>query len=321
MKWCSGVLVVASLVSLPVFAEVLPPAKAQSLLVRMVEAARKLDYAGSYVYQRGGRIEAFQLVHIEDAKGEAERRESLDGPPKLMLREGENITCYMPDAKYVNLDRHSVTKLFPALLPDDVGDLLKVYDVQTQADERVAGIDAQVVLLTPKDGLRYPYRLWFDPASGLIVKATLLAPNLESIVEQFSFTQLQVGGNISRKDLKPHLKDRDFKVYAAAEKRRNNAIKDFDIRGVPAGYRLVNVATRSMPSGELTHVMFTDGLSAVSVFIEPLSREQKAVQGHSAQDATHMVAKAVGNFQITVMGEAPESTIQQFAKGVVARGQ
>src|SRR5690349_19375069 len=106
-------------------AELLSPQKSLEVLNKIAEAARSLNYSGSYVYQRGSQVDSYQLVHIDDDKGEAERRESLDGPEKVMVREGERISLFMPDAKYVNLDRHSVTKLFPALLPENPAELLK----------------------------------------------------------------------------------------------------------------------------------------------------------------------------------------------------
>lgn len=303
-------------------AELLSPQKAQDVLNRIVTAARSLDYIGTYVYQRGNLVDSYQIVHLEDEKGEAERRESLDGPPKVMLREGERITCYLPDAKYVNLDRHSVTRLFPALLPDNPAELLKVYQVNVLGDERVAAIDSKVILLEPKDPFRYPFKLWYDPVSGLLLRAALMQNRAGSLqaIEQFSFTQLQIGGVVTRKQLKPSLKEQDFRAYA--EQRAREAVNvpvEWEMKGIPSGYQLVKVLKRSSSRGQMTHMMFTDGLSSVSLFLEPLNPKQKPMQGLSVRDATYMFARTVNNYQLTVLGDAPEATVVQFGNSLSPR--
>lgn len=306
-------------------AEVLTPARSLEVLNRIVNAARSLDYTGTYVYQRGNQVDSYQLVHLFDDKGEAERRESLDGPPKVMLREGERITCYMPDAKYVNLDRHSVTKLFPALLPDNPAELLKVYNVHLLGDERVAAIDSQVLLLEPRDGFRYPFKLWYDPESGLMLRAAVMQNRQGQLqaIEQFSFTQLQIGGNVSRKLLKPNLREADFRAYneqhSAPRQDPDEVLQDWEIRNVPTGFHLVKVVKRTSGRGQLTHMIFTDGLSTVSLFIEPLNPKQKPMQGLSVKDSTYLYARPVGSYQLTVLGDAPEATVMQFASGVLQK--
>lgn len=302
-----------------VHAEPLSTQKSLEVLNRIAAAAKNLNYSGAYVYQRGAHIDTYQLVHIADEKGEAERRESLDGPPKVMLREGEKITCYLPDAKYVNLDRHSVTKLFPSLLPENLPDLLKVYAVIPSGEERVAALDAKVLLLEPKDALRYPYKLWYDPNSGLLLKAAMLKGAPEQPTEQFSFTQVQIGGVISRKQLQTKLRDQDFKSYAEMQMQAqvNPAAVEWTLKSVPSGFRLVKITKRSSESGALTHMMFSDGLSIVSLFIEPLLANQKPAQGLSVKETTYLYAKALGNFQLTVLGDAPEATVMQFANSVM----
>lgn len=303
-------------------AEPLSSQKSLEVLNRIISAARNLNYQGTYVYQRGNQVDSYQIIHLEDEKGEAERRESLDGPPKVMLREGERITCYMPDAKYVNLDRHSVTKLFPALLPDNPSELLKIYSVRLLGEERVAAIDSKVLLLEPRDSFRYPFKLWYDPESGLLLRAALLSNRggQTQALEQFAFTQLEIGGEITRKMLKPNLKEQDFKAYAEQQARSEvNAPVEWDLKGVPAGYELVKIVKRQSARGQLTHMLFSDGLSSVSLFIEPLNPKQKPMQGLSVRDATHMYARTVGGYQLTVLGDAPEATVVQFAKSLAPR--
>ena len=66
---------------------------------------------------------------------------------------------------------------------------------------RIAGYDCQAIVLRPRDNLRYGYRLYADTASGMLLKAGTVDPAGEP-VEQFSFTQLAIGG-VTRDMVKP----------------------------------------------------------------------------------------------------------------------
>ena len=313
-------LPLACLFAVAAQAEPLTPQKSLEILTRVVHAARGLNYTGTYVYQRGSQVDSFQLVHIDDDKGEAERRESLDGPPKLMLLDGDRITCYMPDAKYVNLDRHSVTELFPDLLPDNLNDLLSWYRVEDAPGERVAGMDANVLWLQPRDQLRYPYKLWYDNNSGLLLKAAVMSPQGPEALEMFAFTQVDIVNTLSRNQLRPHLKEADFKAFSSAHSQDNVAPQipeHWDVHGVPAGFRLVKVVRQQQPGrGEKLHLMYSDGLAPISIFIEPLQSNEKPMVGMSVKESTHILAKVIGSYQLIVLGEAPEATIMQFANAV-----
>lgn len=311
-----------ALICTPAFAaEVLSNADASMLLKRFAGAAKQLDYEGVYLYQRGGVIDSYQIVHIKDQKGEGEKRESLDGPPKLMLRENDHITMYLPDAKKLDLDKSAVNKLFPGLIPDNPQALLDVYYFVRQPNERVAGIDANAVVMEPKDQFRYSYKLWYDNKTGLLLKAAMFHPQ-RGILEQFTFTQLQIDEKLDRKDLKPSLSDKDFEKYASL----NSPIDpppqhNLEIKGLPAGFKVVKQSSRRMhgKSEPVSHWLISDGLSTVSIFAEPLSANQKPREGMSSKDGVSMGSKGIANLQITVMGEVPDTLVQQIINSVIPK--
>ena len=139
-------------------------------------------------------------------------------------------------------------------------------------------------------------------------------------LEQFSFTQLQIGGVVTRKQLKPSLREQDFKAYSEQQVAGKVASpNEWEIRGAPHGFHLVKVMKRGSSRGEVTHMLFSDGLSTVSMFLEPLNPKQKPMHGLSVKEATYLYARPIGSYQLTVLGDAPEATVMQFANSLTPR--
>src|SRR6187549_2530052 len=63
-------------------------------LHRAASAAQRLNYSGTILYQHGTRIETSRIVHYVDPTGEYEKLVNLDGPPREVVRNNEQITCY-----------------------------------------------------------------------------------------------------------------------------------------------------------------------------------------------------------------------------------
>ena len=67
-------------------------------------------------------------------------------------------------------------------------------------------------------------------------------------------------------------------------------------------------------------MVFSDGLAAVSVFIEPLeSRPDRAATGLASTGAINIYTREVANHMITVVGEAPAVSVQRIADAVEFR--
>ncbi len=71
-----------------------------------------------------------------------------------------------------------------------------------------------------------------------------------------------------------------------------------------------------MDAGEVEHMVFTDGLSTVSVFIKEANKDQSEMTGPSKMGAVHAYRRTVENHRITVMGEVPAETVKYLAMGV-----
>ena len=69
----------------------------------------------------------------------------------------------------------------------------------------------------------------------------------------------------------------------------------------------------------MPHLVYSDGLAAISIFIEPKVRELSGTP-LSSQGAVHIFKRVHGDFVVTALGEAPAATVMQFANAMEPRG-
>ena len=284
-------------------------------LRRIHEATHKLSYSGTFVYQHGGRTESSRITRFADPRGDIERLEVLDGVPREIVRTKDTVRCYLPESKTVKIDRRAADRSFPALLPDKTGALAAHYDISLGETRRIAGFDCQAVVLTPRDNLRYGYKLYADAASGMLLRAVTIDAAGEA-VEQFTFTQLTIGG-VTRDMVKTRHAARAWRVEDAEAAPAR--LTGWTLSSELPGFRKVVELKRRMgeakpPVGQL---VYSDGLAAVSVFIEPLEAG-RAVQpgGLASMGAMHIYTRQVANHVVTVVGEAPAASVQRIGNAV-----
>jgi sigma-E factor negative regulatory protein RseB len=61
-------------------------------------------------------------------------------------------------------------------------------------------------------------------------------------------------------------------------------------------------------------MVFSDGLAAISVFIEP--GLQSRTEGYMQQGAMNIAGKRQGDFWLTIVGEVPVAAIRQVANSI-----
>jgi len=288
-------------------------------LQRIYAASEKLSYAGTFVYQQGQRVETSRIVHIVDSSGPGERLETLDGVPREIVRTGDEVVCYLPASMTVKIDKQPGRRPFPAILSEQLKDVSDNYTVKKGEIERVGGYNCQVVTLDPKDRMRYGHRLWADLNTGMLLKAKTFNEK-DEMLEQFTFTQIKIGGNIGRDQLKPRYsrQSKDWRVEDSGAIRANLAETGWTIRSKPPGFRTVAELIRTVGgTGGVGHIVLSDGLAAISVFIEPATSKRPAPHaGLARQGAINVYTRPVGNFWVTVVGEAPAESVKYIANAV-----
>ncbi len=296
-----------------------PPLDAAAWLKKIYQASQKLSYSGTFVYRQGDRSESSRITRLVDAGGDTEKLEALDGVRREIVRNGDEVRCYLPDSKTVKVDRRSKHSTFPALLPAQNSSLSEQYTVTKEETARIAGFECQAIVLKPKDEFRYGYKLWADIASGMLLKARIVNERDEA-VEEFTFTQLTIGGHIERDQVKSAFagESRQWRIENAGVVPANLARTGWTVNaGIPGFHKVVEVQRQLRQSQRVTQVVYSDGLAAISVFIEPAELRQEAVrQGLSSMGAVNIYTRELANHVVTVVGEAPARTVRQIGDTV-----
>lgn len=291
-------------------------AEALGWLRKMHNATHKLSYSGVFVYQNGTRSETSRITRFADAAGDVEKLEVMDGMPREILRTKDTVSCYLPGSRVVKVDRRT-ERDFPALLPERITALARHYDISLGETHRIAGYDCQAVVLTPRDNLRYGYRLYADVNTGMLLKAVTVDANGEQ-VEQMTFTQLTMGG-VTRDMVKPRRGARSWRVEDAAAAPAQLAGWGLS-KELPGFEKIIELKRRLGETRSAGQVVYSDGMAAVSVFIEPLeAKGEPARTGLSSMGAIHIYTREVANHMVTVVGEAPAVSVQRIANAVEYR--
>jgi sigma-E factor negative regulatory protein RseB len=292
------------------------PAEALAWLRKIHDATKKLSYSGTFVYQNASRSETSRITRYVGASGDIEKLEVMDGVPREVVRTRDTVRCYLPGKSLVKVDRRT-ERDFPALLPERITTLARHYEIELGGVERIAGYDCQAIVLRPKDNLRYGYRLYADTGSGMMLRAVTLSPAGEQ-VEQFWFTQLTLGG-VTRDMVKPRHAARTWRIEDAEAAPARLAGWGLSAE-LPGFRKVIELRRRLGESRSAGQLVYSDGLAAVSVFIESREGRSDPVRtGLASMGAIHIYTREVANHMVTVVGEAPALSVQRIADAVEYR--
>lgn len=298
------------------------PSDPLAWLGRIATAGQRLNYSGTFTYQSGNRSETSRIAHLRDANGEFERLEALDGSPREVIRANGEVKCVLPAQKTVIIDQAGNRRAFPSRLADAWMNLSENYRIRRGEVSRVAGLEAQQIILEPKDDLRYGYLLWADVQSGLLIKSRMVNERGETI-EQFAFNEVKIGGDVDKSLLQSRFSAEPGAGGWQVLNARGDALRQEDSGWVvrvalPGFYQTTSVRRQlGSGSGDMVHMVFTDGLAAVSVFAEPLATAgDKAVAGPQQTGSINLFKRVVGSHLITALGEVPPRTVQRLAEAV-----
>lgn len=295
---------------------------AHQWLMKMSDAAQDLNYRGHFVYQHDGQMEAMEIVHRASQSGTQERLLSLNGSPREIIRNKEGVWCYLPDEKSIVISHRKQTeKNFPALIPMSLKQLDPYYRFKLGREERMSGRMAQKVMIEPKDKYRYGYRLWADKSSGLLLKADLV-DGKGKVLEQFMFTDVDIGRKINLSELQVTVDQSGLVLHKQDKQNGSQADKSkWMFKGLPSGFAVVRYQTRMNPMKHhsMTHIVLSDGLAAVSVFIESAGKD--AAEGRNSMGAVNAWRGKRHGYRVTVVGEVPAATVKKIVHAVYPENQ
>ena len=304
------------------------------ILKRMSDVGQSQNYRGTFILRKSDNLSALEVAHGVDEKGVWERMDSLNGETKKILRHNNRIISVYPERQLVTLRHTNKQQSLHLQLPENIDKLELFYSMTRLKDDRIANHAALVVDLLPRDQYRYGYRYWIDKETGMLLRCDLISENNE-IIEQMMFTSLEYleGASSHDFDLQQFERFNQQVMNTPETEVVNSKETKWQVKQLPNGFMLTQNTMRYLQqpvmnkqqadketagmAPDLQHLVFSDGLASVSVFIEKNKGNAGHLQGASSMGAVNAYGYSSGDFFVTVVGEVPEKTVQQMAQTAI----
>lgn len=304
------------------------PAESRSIndwLMRMHEASRKRSYIGTFVVSSGGAMSSAKIWHVCEGDQQMERVETLTGAPRSIFRHNDQVVTFMPDHKVVRSEKRESLGMFPQLLQSTDSRIADYYKVRQEGVDRVAGVEADIVVLVPKDQMRFGYRVWTEQKKGLVVKLQTLDTD-GKVLEQAAFSELQLDAPVKMDKLLHMMGKVDgYRVEKPVLVKTTASAEGWVLKAPIAGFKPMSCYKRPVSAAgssgavageEPLQWIFTDGLASVSIFVEPFDRQRHDKESSLSMGATQTITRQLDAYWVTVMGEVPMATLKLFANGL-----
>ncbi len=295
-------------------------------LQRMHTASRDRSYVGTFVVSAAvGNLSSARIWHACEGNTRIERIEALSGPPRSTFRRDDQVLTFLTDERIAKSEKRENLELFPNLpgaADSSIGDF---YAVRVLGHDRVAGFEADVVQLMPKDALRFGYRIWSEQLTGLVIKLQTV-DGAGHAIEQSAFSELQLNAPLKIGTLAQMMKvPVGYKIEKSELERTTATAQGWTLKNPVAGFKPISCYQR--PGGQVGDERtfqwtFSDGLAAVSLFVEPFDEQRQSQEVMQALGATSTLTRRLrdahgANWWLTVMGEVPAQTLDAFAQQLV----
>lgn len=285
---------------------------AQDWLLKLQKAEQQKSFHGTFVYERDGSFSTHGIWHEVDSTGAVkERLLQLDGVPYEVLRTNGKTDC--SSGGPVEQSGESQSWLTHALDPQQ---LSQWYDLRDAGESRVAGRNAVVLALVPRDQHRYGFELHLDRETGLPLKSLLINED-GHVLERFQFTNFVPQAAADGLATTPSGECRPVQVVESKVLPDNAWRSEW----VPPGFTLSSILQRrsSASSEPVACMLYGDGLTQFSVFLEPLRgarvEDARSQLGPTVAVSRHMPT-ADGEVMVTVVGEIPLGTAERIALSI-----
>lgn len=296
---------------------------ARQWLERMSRALSQENYEGRFFHITGSRSESLRIIHRVDRGKVTERLVSLDGNGREIIRNNEEIVFYLPDKRTVLVEKRTNNDSLLAALPNYSESLEEHYSIEKVGKvTKMLGQKTQMIVVRPRDHYRYGYRLWLHEQTAMPLKSQLCDRNGQ-VIEQILFAELHMRDRIPQSELKPAVSAEGYRwVRQDSQPARAAANLGWSVIRPPAGFRLTTWRIQAIAgsSAPVRHLVFSDGLASVSVFIEPRPPQATAMHGLTRVGTAFAYSRDLDGHQVTAVGEVPAATVEAIAAGVTRTG-
>lgn len=305
------------------------------MLQRMSEADQKQNYQGTFILRKSEKLSTLHVAHGVNTEGVWESLEALDGEQRKIVRRDNQVISIYPEREIVTIRHTDKNRSLYPQLPDNIDQLELFYTMNRLDDDRIANHQVLVVDLMPKDQYRYGYRYWVDKNTGMLLRCDLVsegADNKRDVIEQMMFTSLDYLDVPPEPAFKAEMFDA-YKQMVVGEPEVDASVsppQQWQVEKLPKGFMLTQSIMRHSHSApgaishsediapaDLLHLVYSDGLASVSVFIEKNMGIENHHQGLSSMGAVNAFGNVVDQHFVTVVGEVPAKTVQTMAQSTV----
>ncbi|TVQ49640.1 MAG: hypothetical protein EA371_02625 [Gammaproteobacteria bacterium] len=293
---------------------------AHAWLERMHRAVEELNYEGVFVHVHGGRAESHYVVHRYMDGRVSERIVSLDGAGREIVRHEDEVTCILPDQRTVLVEGRRELSPLVSALPASADALGVHYELLLQGQTRIAERPTEILIIQPLDGYRYGYKLWLDQDTAMPLK-TQLRDETGEVVEQILFTSISLPEYIPASAMAPVTPTEGFTWLRRGSAEGHDGQRvEWRAARLPAGFRLTSAAVSMMADSSypVQHLVYSDGLAAVSVFIEDPQAEGDWTLGLARVGGANAFSLRHDGRVVTAIGEVPARTVEAIARSLEA---
>ena len=282
-------------------------------LKRMAAAVQSTSYEGTVIRIRDGHAEALKVVHTIEDGVIREKVVAQEGSGLEIIRRGNEVHCILPDKKSVLIEEWDDQSTLFSTLPKSEIRFGSEYDLALVREDRVAGRRAMLLAIRPHDGYRYGHRIWLDTETGFPLQTQLMDESGRTI-EQVKFADIALNNDIHASALAPSYSIEHFTWQRQPSGHvKKPAETEWSSDALPAGFQAVSQHLDELPNSDdtVTHIVFSDGLANVSVFIATVSGVSNG--GASRVGGSNSYSVNHGDYEITAIGEVPAQTVKQIA--------
>ena len=285
-------------------------------LDRMDGAVQSTNYEGTVVRLKDGKTETFEVVHTITDGVVREKVIFKEGNGLEIIRNGNEVHCIFPDRESVLVEEWNDQSTLFSTLPSSKIQFGSEYDVSIVDFERVAGRKAAALAIRPHDNYRYGHRVWLDVKTGFPLQTQLIGDD-GAPLEEVKFANIRIDDEILASSLASSYSTEGWKWFTQPQKRHRQEVESPWISdNVPSGFHVVSTHQETLKDGssKIIHILYSDGLASVSVFIAPVSDKKKSKR--SSAGASNSYSTVSGDFMITAVGEVPWATVEQIAESM-----
>ena len=296
------------------------PDDAKAWLLRIHAAANTGNYRGTMVSSVAGSMSSSRVMHFSVGDQVYEKLESLDGRQQQIYRHNDDVHTVWPQTRVAVIEKRGALAGWQTTPQSVEPSLLEQYQLRREGAARVAGREADVLLLEPRDSLRFAQRLWADRATGLMLRADVLGQGADrAVLESAAFSEVEIGIKPQPKAVTQIMGQlQGFELVRPTQERTRLEDQGWTLAKAVAGFRLTHCVKRQLEGGRGTapqaapvmQAVFSDGLAHVSLFVEPFDarRHQDEAQAHLG--ATTTLTRRRQEHWFTAVGDVPVSTLR-----------